>query len=962
MVSADASVSQRVWAADPDAGQVVTFTLSVPPPAGTAVVQPDGNYTFIPPPNSAASFRFRVSACDDYVVPACDEVGVTAVIYPVAHPDVATTTDGVPVTFSLTANDRGGVGAPTLVGPGPASGTVTVAAVGDATYSPNAGFTGQDSFQYEVCAAAAPTLCATGTATITVGPAPPPPVSVQPLALVTDATFPVTGDLTYNYPPDELQFDVTTAAGNGTGTVDATGRVTYAPNGSFTGRDQFSVDACLSTDPANCGSGVVSVTVFPDATNDSATLETSTSVDIAVTANDVGSSGPPQELSAPANGTATVVATAVRYTPEAGFVGTDSFTYTICSTVDTDVCDTATVDVAVTAPPNLPPTAQDANVTGPADAPVSGQVLVSDPDADQQLTVTLLTAPTSGTAVVDPDGSFTFTPPVNTADVFTFEVQVCDDGTGELCDTATVTVTVTPVAHPDAAATSAGVPVTFPLTANDRGGVGAPVVTSDPANGTVVIQADGQATYTPDAGFVGDDSFRYQVCATAEPALCVTGAANVHVDPEPLPPVQVQPADLTTSATFPVVADLTYNHPAADLVFTVSSPATHGTGTVDATGRVTYTPTGLFTGRDQFTVQACSTPEPGNCGTAVVTVTVLPVAQDDTATVEVDGDVDIPVEANDLGTVGPIADLTQPAHGTAQVTASVLYTPDAGFVGTDSFTYTICSTLDVDVCATAVVTVAVLPVATGDVLATEAGAAGVEDVLANDTVGPDPVTTLVSGPANGTATLAGGVLTYTPTDEFTGHDQLIYQVCAPDGPPSCAQALVLVEVSPDVNPVLATTPQSTAIAIDVTANDFGDAGTPVVTRPPVHGTVTGGGLDLVRAIVGTGNVDLSAVAPLVYTPHPGYVGADTFLYTRCAESTTLCSETAVVVLVLPVEEPPTTTPPPSVPGAQDPGAGGGSGALSATGAAAAQLAALAVALLGAGVVLVGVNGRRQHRS
>jgi len=321
-----------------------------------------------------------------------------------------------------------------------------------------------------------------------------------------------------------------------------------------------------------------------------------------------------------------------------------------------------------------------------------------------------------------------------------------------------------------------------------------------------------------------------------------------------------------------------------------------------------------------------------------------------------------PVEANDLGTVGPIADLTQPAHGTAQVTASVLYTPDAGFVGTDSFTYTICSTLDVDVCATAVVTVAVLPVATGDVLATEAGAAGVEDVLANDTVGPDPVTILVSGPANGTATLAGGVLTYTPTDEFTGHDQLIYQVCAPDGPPLCAQALVLVEVSPDVNPILATTPQSTAIAIDVTANDFGDAGTPVVPRPPVHGTVTGGGLDLVRAIVGTGNVDLSAVAPLVYTPHPGYVGADTFLYTRCAESTTLCSETAVVVLVLPVEEPPTTTPPPSVPGAQDPGAGGGSGALSATGAAAAQLAALAVALLGAGVVLVGVNVRRQRRS
>ena len=77
---------------------------------------------------------------------------------------------------------------------------------------------------------------------------------------------------------------------------------------------------------------------------------------------------------------------------------------------------------------------------------------------------------------MDADGSFTFTPPANTADVFTFTVQVCDDDTVPLCDPATVTATITPVAQPDDATTTAGVPVTFPLTVNDRGGVGAPIV------------------------------------------------------------------------------------------------------------------------------------------------------------------------------------------------------------------------------------------------------------------------------------------------------------------------------------------------------------------------------------------------------------------------------------------------------------------------------------------------------
>ena len=820
---------------------------------------------------------------------ACDVVDVIAEITPVAHPDAATTVAGTPVTFSLTANDRGGVGAPTLSAPGAANGTVTIGADGQATYTPNAGFTGQDTFGYTVCATARPTLCTTGTATVTVEE-PPPPVTVQPLTLETTATIAVTGDLTYNYAASDLSFTVTTPAVDGTGTVDANGRVTYDPVGAFTGRDQFTVQACLTVDPANCGTGVVSVTVFPHAGNDSATVESGRSVDIPVAGNDIGLHDQPHDLSTPANGTAEVLTAAIRYTPDPGFVGTDSFTYTICSTIDIDVCATATVTINVTAPTNRPPTARDLAVTGPADAPVSGIVSVSDPDPSQTLTVTLLTPPAAGTAVVNADGAFTFTPPANTSDIFTFTVQVCDSFTPTpACDPATVTATITPVAHLDAATTTSGVPVTFSLTGNDRGGVGAPtLVAPAPASGTAVIEADGQVTYTPNAGFTGQDTFGYQVCATAEPALCTTGTAVVAVGPTPAPPVTVQPLTLGTEATVPVTGDLTLNTPAADLDLSVTTPATDGTGTVDAAARVTYTPTDLFTGHDQFTVRACLKVDPANCGTGVVSVTVLPVALDDTAAVVAGGSVDIPVEANDVGTVGPPQDLTQPANGTAQVTASITYTPNAGFVGTDTFTYTICSTVDTDVCATATVTVVVTappnqPPTAQDTAVTGPADAAVSGIVSvSDPDGDLLTVTLLTAPAAGTATVnADGTFTFDPPANTSDVFTFAVQVCDDHTDQLCDQATVTATITPVAHPDAATTSADVPVTFSLTGNDRGGVGAPAVAAGPADGTAT-----------------IEPDGQVTYTPDPGFTGQDSFQYTVCASAEpTLCTTGTASVTV-----------------------------------------------------------------
>jgi hypothetical protein len=74
-------------------------------------------------------------------------------------------------------------------------------------------------------------------------------------------------------------------------------------------------------------------------------------------------------------------------------------------------------------------------------------------------------------------------------------------------------------------------------------------------------------------------------------------------------------------------------------------------------------------------------------------VNVEPVAVDDAVSTPVDAAVTVPVLANDSDPNGDpltVTNLTQPADGAAQVNPNntVTYTPDAGFTGTDSFTYT----------------------------------------------------------------------------------------------------------------------------------------------------------------------------------------------------------------------------------------------------------------------------------
>ncbi len=307
---------------------------------------------------------------------------------------------------------------------------------------------------------------------------------------------------------------------------------------------------------------------------------------------------------------------------------------------------------------------------------------------------------------------------------------------------------------------------------------------------------------------------------------------------------------------------------------TVQVTAPNVNGTVTATAAVSASTTDPVTTNNSAsqstTVNRVNSPPTANNDT-------LTVAEDSSATV-------INVLANDstapdTGETLTVTAVTQPANGTVTLVGGVVrFTPAPNFNGTTTFTYTISDGNGGT--ATATVTVTVTPVndpptAVNDtVTVAEDSGATVIDVLANDTFAPDTGETLtvasVTQPANGTVTLVGGVVRFTPAANFNGTTTFTYTLS--DGNGGTATATVTVTVTSVNDPptasndTLTVAEDSGAMVVDVLANDTAapDTGETLtvtaVTQPATGGTVT-----LTGGVVS-------------FTPAANFNGTTTFTY------------------------------------------------------------------------------------
>ncbi len=536
---------------------------------------------------------------------------------PVAVDDARGTFEETGIAIDVRENDSDPNGDSLIVAnvTDPPHGTAVINPDQTVTYTPDAGFNGDDAFYYTVSDGNGGT--ATATVTVTVNPGPPPELVAQDDVATTNVDVAIAMGVLANDGGYQLRVTEVTAPGNGTAVIEADETtITYTPNAAYSGTDSFSytvVDFLGATDNAQVTVTVEAVTPPPDAVEDEAATVIGAPVTIEVLANDTGEGLSVTDVSDPANGTAAIVGgTSVSYTPDPAYMGTDGFTYTVTDT--NNQTDTAGVTVTVSAPPLV---VVDDVATTLVHTAVTIQVLAN--DSGYGLSLTDVTAPSNGMAVID-GSQVTYTPGTDFVGTETFQYSVTDSSLATA--TATVTVTVNappPVAVDDAASTIAGAPVTVAVLVNDSGlGLSVTDVT-DPSSGTAEIAGGSSVTYTPNAGFVGTDSFTYTITDVAS----VTATANVTVTvgaPPNAGPVAVDDT-ATTWEGLEVTIDVLSNDTDEDndslSVPEVTQPS-NGSATVNQDNTVTYTPAQGFAGTDTLIY----TVSDGRGGTDMGTVTV----------------------------------------------------------------------------------------------------------------------------------------------------------------------------------------------------------------------------------------------------------------------------------------------------------------------------------------------------
>jgi VCBS repeat-containing protein len=381
-----------------------------------------------------------------------------------------------------------------------------------------------------------------------------------------------------------------------------------------------------------------------------------------------------------------------------------------------------------------------------------------------------------------------------------------------------------PVAHPQSVATSVGTPRIVLLTGDDGDPEVAQVltftITTPPQFGTLssINQATGAVTYTPNAGYVGPDSFAFTVTDDAlagPPANLTSAPATVAITIRAINEAPVaRPDSFATDESTPLVVGapgVLANDTDSDgdtLTAVLVSGPNYGTLTLNPNGSFVYTPWAYYNGTDWFTYKANDGQLDSNVATVTITVNAVnnpPILEDNRGTTNQDQPMTImgsallgnarPGPISPPGTVDDESGQTLSVIGVSPVsmqggtvvfdssTGLITYTPPQGFAGTDQFTYTVTDdgtppaqaqgTFLVTVVSTTFATTHNTPVTLGLTTTSGNDAPGAEGEAGEI---PLLVADGFGTPLYGKLSLHGNYVVYTPEAGFVGEDSFTYTV------------------------------------------------------------------------------------------------------------------------------------------------------------------------------------------
>ncbi|MBB1442409.1 Ig-like domain-containing protein [Pseudoalteromonas sp. SG43-3] len=449
------------------------------------------------------------------------------------------------------------------------------------------------------------------------------------------------------------------------------------------------------------------------------------------------------------------------------------------------------------------------------DQTLQGNVLTNDTNqysGDLRVNADALILPQHGTLNINENGDFTYIPIANFNGEDAFSYQVANEL--GMTDTAVVEITILAVNDAPIALDN-----TYSITNNGTLVVLSPGLlindsdidlddltvdttpVSEPTRGQLTLFDNGGFEYQGEQNMQGQDSFQYRV-VDAQGAQAIANVTIVSSNTNVAPVTKNDSYSLSEDETLVVTAangvlsnDTDPNNDSFSVDETFMVAPTHGQLLLATDGSFSYVPDANFNGVDQFQYQAIDSL--GATSTATVTLVINsepdnPVAQNDAYQfsknklfeVTVQNGLlinDFNIEAGDLSVNTTAINATQNGELTLNADGSFTYQPDLGFIGVDSFTYSISN--EQGLTATAQVTLSesgvnTFPEANDDQYTLdEDSSASLLDVLANDT-DADGDTITISNIENttGEATIVAGKIQFTPPANFSGEIVLTYTI------------------------------------------------------------------------------------------------------------------------------------------------------------------------------------------
>ena len=555
----------------------------------------------------------------------------------VPNQTLATGCENTPVTGTLPAPTTGATGPFYYSVGSPTGGSVVLNDVvsGTFTFTPGGGFTGTASFQYNVNP--------TGPGLQRFCPDNPSGVITIPLAdgpNAVDATIEgcagggITGTLTAFVSEGSGTYTFSLAGGPSCGTV------TINPNGDFAFTGPTGAPSCIfvyeATDVVapNCSdTGAITVDLNDPPIADAQTIDTCINQSVSGTLTGTGGSGTYVSfaiVTPPTNGLITFFDPSTgdfTYTPNPGFTGTDSFTFTV---TDSNGCISAPGTITINVNPI--PITSSTSIVGCQNTSLTGNLVpLVTGGTGTQVFAQAGPAPACAGVFVNDNGDFIFAPNFGFTGNCSFQFSVVQGGcTGTGPNTVTVNVQPAPTATGGATAVCAGGTVTDDLNNYVISATGDLSFTGGPGfGGTLNLNPSGPFTFMTTISS-GQAGFNWQVMSSLQSCPSALQTYRITVNPEPNV-VTGQAAGCSGAA---VSGNLLFNVPGATppLTFSVGGSVVNGMVVVNPNGSFTFTANpGATNGSFTFNVtdgNGCT-----GAGTELIVIRPSPVVSDSSGVV-----------------------------------------------------------------------------------------------------------------------------------------------------------------------------------------------------------------------------------------------------------------------------------------------------------------------------------------